>query len=100
MEELLAYLNSLDKPARRVFCGDIGTSEGYLRKAIHIGGRFKAELCAAIEAASCGAVTRKQLRPEDWARAWPELVYINVQLHRVEPGLAKLDWLQESLRLG
>lgn len=26
-----------------------------------------------IEAATDGAVTRKELRPEDWRRIWPEL---------------------------
>lgn len=29
--------------------------------------------CAAIERATDGAVTRRDLRPDDWARIWPEL---------------------------
>lgn len=29
--------------------------------------------CAAIEKASKGAVTRQELRPNDWQRIWPEL---------------------------
>ncbi|MDS1141738.1 helix-turn-helix domain-containing protein [Pusillimonas sp. SM2304] len=33
-----------------------------------------AEQCAAIERATGGAVTRKDLRPDDWHRIWPELV--------------------------
>jgi DNA-binding transcriptional regulator YdaS (Cro superfamily) len=32
-----------------------------------------AERCADIEIATAGAVTRKDLRPEDWHRIWPEL---------------------------
>lgn len=32
------------------------------------------ERCAAIEQATGGAVTRRDLRPDDWARIWPELV--------------------------
>jgi len=29
--------------------------------------------CAAIEAATDGQVTRKDLRPDDWQEIWPEL---------------------------
>lgn len=29
--------------------------------------------CAAIELATAGKVTRKDLRPDDWQRVWPEL---------------------------
>lgn len=31
------------------------------------------ENCVAIELATNGAVTRRDLRPEDWQRIWPEL---------------------------
>lgn len=30
--------------------------------------------CAAIELATGGTVTRRDLRPNDWWRIWPELV--------------------------
>lgn len=30
--------------------------------------------CASIETAAKGAVTRRDLRPDDWYRIWPELV--------------------------
>lgn len=29
--------------------------------------------CAAVETATDGAVTRRDLRPDDWHRIWPEL---------------------------
>lgn len=29
--------------------------------------------CAAIEQATAGRVTRRDLRPDDWQRIWPEL---------------------------
>lgn len=32
------------------------------------------EHCAAIEKAVDGAVTRRELCPDDWHRIWPELV--------------------------
>ncbi len=31
------------------------------------------ERCAAIEKATKGAVTRRELRPDDWQVIWPEL---------------------------
>lgn len=35
------------------------------------------EHCAAIEAATLGAITRQELRPDDWAYIWPELAVAN-----------------------
>lgn len=35
------------------------------------------EHCAAIEAATQGAVRRWDLRPTDWHRIWPELVGVD-----------------------
>lgn len=34
---------------------------------------FPPEHCVTLEQDSGGAVTRKELRPEDWERFWPEL---------------------------
>ena len=31
------------------------------------------EYCASIEMASGGMVTRRELRPHDWEKIWPEL---------------------------
>ena len=32
------------------------------------------QMCAAVEIATQGAVTRRDMRPDDWHRIWPELV--------------------------
>ncbi|AOY90530.1 hypothetical protein BKK79_00820 [Cupriavidus sp. USMAA2-4] len=72
MDKLIAYINSLDKQARADFVSRCGTSENYMRKARSTGQQFRCELCVAIERASSGAVTRRDLR-EDWADVWPEL---------------------------
>lgn len=37
-------------------------------------GRVPPEHCAAIERVAASAVTRRDLRPDDWHRIWPELV--------------------------
>lgn len=34
---------------------------------------LKAEYCTAIERATGGQVTRRDLRPNDWQQIWPEL---------------------------
>jgi DNA-binding transcriptional regulator YdaS (Cro superfamily) len=36
-------------------------------------GSIPAEHCAGIEAATGGLVTRRDLRPLDWQKIWPEL---------------------------
>ena len=54
---------------------ELATALGVSPSAI---GNWKArgvpvEHCAAIERLAGGRVTRRDLRPEDWARLWPEL---------------------------
>lgn len=73
MDALLAYLNSLSTDERQAFAAAVGTSIGYLRKACTVGHLLGADTCVAIEEASGGQVTRRDLRPDDWGRFWPEL---------------------------
>ncbi len=42
-------------------------------------GTVPSEHCASIEMATKGVVTRKDLRPKDWQRIWPELVAAHAQ---------------------
>lgn len=42
-------------------------------------GSVPVEHCAAIEMATSGAVTRQQLRPDDWQKIWPELAQAPAQ---------------------
>lgn len=71
--DLRTYLNSLDKSAQADFALRIGTSIGYLRKAISIGQRVSPKLAVSIERESAGAVSRIDLFPVDWSSIWPEL---------------------------
>lgn len=50
------------------------TTRGYLRQIAYGNKTASAELAARLEKETCGAVTRKQLRPDDWRVIWPELV--------------------------
>lgn len=43
----------------------------------YAGRRPSAEYCVAIERATVGAVTRRDLRPDDWWLIWPELVCVD-----------------------
>ncbi|WP_176314824.1 transcriptional regulator [Burkholderia vietnamiensis] len=72
MDKLIAYLNSLSKPARQNFAEACGTTEGYMRKARSAKQKFDAKLCVLIEQNSDLHVTRRDLR-DDWAQVWPEL---------------------------
>lgn len=36
-------------------------------------GSIPPEHCASVEQATGGAVTRRDLRPDDWEKIWPEL---------------------------
>ena len=71
--DLKSYLNSLSPQAQEKFCSRVGTTIGYLRKALSKGQRIGPEIAVAIEEQSCGDVTRKELLPDTWHLIWPEL---------------------------
>ena len=73
MNKLLVYLNSLSGERQISFASSCGTTIGYLRKAISAQQTLGVTICVAIERESLNAVTRKDLRPTDWAANWPEL---------------------------
>ena len=50
-----------------------GTTRGYLRQIAYGNKTASAETAAAVERATEGKVTRKDLRPVDWSLIWPEL---------------------------
>jgi DNA-binding transcriptional regulator YdaS (Cro superfamily) len=76
MDKLLTYLNSISKGDRAIFCKACATTEGYLRKAVSTRQPLRVALCVLIEHMSGTAVTRKDLRPDDWAANWPELAVL------------------------
>lgn len=68
MHILIDYINALPVAARDGFAARCGTTIGYLRKAVSVGQRIKAETCINIERESGGAVACEDLRPDvDWA---------------------------------
>lgn len=74
MDNLKAFLRSLpDDEARKVFAARCGSSLGHLRNIIYSGKACAPKLAAQIDVHSRGQVTRRDLRPKDWAHIWPEL---------------------------
>ena len=52
----------------------IGVKQQHVWNWLNRGGNVPPKYCASIELATGGAVTRRQLRPDDWRIIWPELV--------------------------
>ena len=66
---LLEWLKHADDEA----VNRTGTTHGYLRQIAYGNKVASPEVAARVEHETCGAVTRKQLRPDDWMIIWPEL---------------------------
>ncbi len=73
--ELKTYIKGLaDDDARDAFATQCGTTAGHMRNVSYGLRTPSTELCVSIERVSGGQVTRRDLRPNDWHRNWPELV--------------------------
>lgn len=55
------------------FARRIGLSQSMLYQMIKGLRPVPEKICVRIERATAGAVTRRDLRPDDWADIWPEL---------------------------
>lgn len=51
----------------------LGVSLSYLSQMSDGTSAINPKRCVAIEEATDGSVTRKDLRPDDWSQIWPEL---------------------------
>jgi DNA-binding transcriptional regulator YdaS (Cro superfamily) len=72
--DLKTFLAGLaDNDARDAFAKDCGTTLGHLRNVMYGYKPCGPELAVSIEQQSGRAVTRRDLRPSDWERIWPEL---------------------------
>lgn len=74
MEQLRIHLNGLSQENQKSFSDSCGTTIGYLRKAISANDLLNPITCVQIEKISNGIVSRKDLRPDDWVKIWPELL--------------------------
>lgn len=73
MSTFKTYIYSMPMAARHSFAQACGTSWLFLRNVAYGHSKAGEKLSVAIERESRGAVTRKDLRPDDWHEIWPEL---------------------------
>lgn len=75
MEKLKQFLAAMaSEDDRKAFAARCGVTLGAMRNVIYGLRKFDAAVCVVIELATEGAVSRRDLRPGDWHRIWPELV--------------------------
>ncbi|WP_414499360.1 MULTISPECIES: transcriptional regulator [unclassified Zymobacter] len=68
-----------------------GASRSYLRLIAYGHKHPSASVAAGIERATEGAVTRQQLRPQDWPLIWPELADSPEQIAQAARALATIQ---------
>ena len=89
METLLNYLNALSRDEQAAFSARCETTVGYLRKAASVGQLIHPVTCSRIEKVTSGAVTRRDLRPDDWVEIWPELAEKSAETHQSTARIAQ-----------
>ncbi len=70
--DLKSYISSGYGKAKEL-ASEIGVHPSFLSQMVGGDRSISPERCVLIERATNGAVTRKDLRPNDWADIWPEL---------------------------
>ncbi|MDP3651065.1 MAG: YdaS family helix-turn-helix protein [Rhodoferax sp.] len=68
-----SYFFGLAPVDRKAFADKVGTSVGHLNNFSYGTTKLAPAICVAIEKESRKAVTRQELRPDDWPHIWPEL---------------------------
>lgn len=74
--DLNSYLSRPGAPSATGLARTLGLNPDQVRqwRHRHNGRQPAPENCVAIERATEGAVTRRDLRPDDWHLIWPELI--------------------------
>lgn len=68
------YLDSLPRGGTTELAKKLEISTSFLTQLAAGTSPRSPERCVQIEQVTEGAVTRKELRPDDWQRIWPELI--------------------------
>lgn len=71
--DIKTYISGGHRGIATELARSIGVSASYLSQMASGLAPISPERCVEIEQATKGAVTRRDLRPKDWARIWPEL---------------------------
>ena len=71
--DLKSYLSSLERGEPSRFAEKLGVSISYLSQLASGKSPVSVSRCLEIETKTDGMVTRRDLRPDDWMKIWPEL---------------------------
>ena len=74
--KLKTYISNVAAYLRDPFAIECGTSKGHLLNVAYGYRACAPELAVAIERATSGAVTRQELRPNDFWKIWPDLEHL------------------------
>lgn len=70
---LKTYLAEMSRGGPSAFAASIGVSLSYLSQLASGAASVSPARCVEIEQITNGAVSRRELRPDDWRLIWPEL---------------------------
>lgn len=71
--KLRPYLDKLERGEASALAAQLEVSISYLSQMASGATAISPARAVAIEVATGGKVTRKDLRPDDWKQIWPEL---------------------------
>ncbi|MGG6154997.1 transcriptional regulator [Salmonella enterica] len=71
--DLKNYITKAARGEAKSLATQLGVSRSYLSQMASGVAVINPERCVKIELATKGVVSRKDLRPDDWMRIWPEL---------------------------
>lgn len=71
--DLKTYLSTLERGGATLLSEKLGVSISFLSQMASGAAAISPARCVSIEQATVGAVTRQELRPDDWNLIWPEL---------------------------
>lgn len=70
---LKTYFSTLERGGATLLAEKLGVSISFLSQMASGAAAISPARCVAIERSTAGAVTRQELRPDDWHLIWPEL---------------------------
>lgn len=80
--DLKSYLSSLERGESSRLAERLGISISFLSQLSSGKSPISASRCIEIEKETKGLVSRKDMRPNDWAQIWPELIERAIPISR------------------
>ncbi|RXK33851.1 XRE family transcriptional regulator [Arsenophonus endosymbiont of Bemisia tabaci Asia II 3] len=72
--ELKKYIDSLERGGSKNLARKLNISKSFLSQMASGLCAISPKRCVEIELVTYGKVSRKDLRPDDWHKIWPELI--------------------------